>query len=84
VHPQKFADNAKLKPVVDKLEGQDAFQRDLDKLEKWACLNLMKLHMGWGNPWCQYRLEDEGIEGSPEEKHLGVLVDDQRNGAPLL
>ncbi|KAK4821640.1 hypothetical protein QYF61_026107 [Mycteria americana] len=72
----KFADDTKLSGAVDTPEGQDAIQRDVEKFENWASVNLMRfnkaqcrvLHLGQGNPWYQYRL---GNEEQPCREGLG-------------
>ncbi|KAK4827820.1 hypothetical protein QYF61_021904 [Mycteria americana] len=61
------------------LEGKDAIQRDLDRLEDWAIVNLMKfnkvLHLRQGNRQYQYRQSNEWIESSPAD--MGILVDEK-------
>ena len=59
----KFGDDTKLCGVVNMLEGRDAIQRDLDRLERWACVNRMTfnkakckvLHESWDSPKHNYR-----------------------------
>ncbi|GAB0181509.1 hypothetical protein GRJ2_000616200 [Grus japonensis] len=83
----KSADDTKPSGVVDLPEGWDDIQTNLDKLKKWAHVNLMRfnkakckvLHMGWDNSQYQYRLGNEGIESSLEKKALGVQVDEKLN-----
>lgn len=60
----EFADNTKLSVAAGLLEGRNAIQKDLDRLEDCVLVNLMKfykakckvLHLSYGNSQHQYRL----------------------------
>ncbi|KAK4822560.1 hypothetical protein QYF61_016129 [Mycteria americana] len=62
----KFADDTKLGGSVDLLEGRKALQRDLDRLDRWAKANCM-------------RLGEEWLESCLAEKDWGLLVNSQLN-----
>ncbi|GAB0181577.1 cAMP-dependent protein kinase inhibitor alpha [Grus japonensis] len=78
------APDKRLASTLDRLEGRDAIQGDLDRLEEWAHANLMKfnkakckvLHRGWSNPQYHYMQSHEWIESSLAEKGLRILVDE--------
>jgi len=83
----KFGDDTKLSSVVDMLEGKEAIQRNLHRLEEWAHEDLMRLnkaecevlHLGQSNPRYLYKLGEDLLESSPVEKDFGVLMDKKQN-----
>jgi len=68
----KFADDTKLGGSVESFEGQEALQRDLDRLEHWAIIKWIKfidlkyqiLHLGWSNARHKYKLERSGCRAA--------------------
>ena len=71
-----FANDTKLSNAVNTLEGREAIQRDLDRLEKLTHVNLMSFnkakckmsHLGWGNPRYLYKQGEELLDSIPVEK----------------
>ena len=60
-------------------EGWDAIQRDLERIQKWAQVNLMKfnkskskvLRLGRGNPHYQYELGVKGLRAALQKDTWG-------------
>lgn len=69
------------------MTGGAAIQKDLEKLEEWAHINLMEFNKAkykmlllcWGNPRYTYRPGEELIGNSPAEKEIGVQVEEKLN-----
>jgi len=64
----EFTDDTKLCSAVDALERTDAIERDLDRLEKWACLNLLKFTKA------EWKVLPHGLEQS-QETEAGQRID---------
>jgi len=72
----KSVNHTKLSGAVNMVEGRNAIQRDLDRLESWAHANFGKakykvLCLGQGSLKHRYRLGGERLESSPEERICG-------------
>ncbi|KAK4829103.1 hypothetical protein QYF61_002141 [Mycteria americana] len=82
-----LANDTKLRGAADSLEGQEALQRDLDRLGHGVIISGMKfnkskcriLHLGRSNARHKYGLGEEQLESSPAERDLGVLVNSRLN-----
>jgi len=71
---QRSAGDTKLSGAGDTLEGREAIQRDLNEVERWARINIMRFNtakckvmsLGQSNPRYVYRLGGL-LEGNPAE-----------------
>lgn len=81
----KFVDVTPLSGAADTLQGHNAIQRDLDKLEKWVHANLCGSTRltagaapGMGHSPVSTQVSPPSIKISPAGKDLRVLVDEKK------
>ncbi|CAM4578709.1 unnamed protein product [Lepidochelys olivacea] len=75
----KFADDTKLGVVASALEDRIKIQNDLDKLEKWSEVNMMKfnknkckvLHLGGNNQLHTFKMGNDYLGRSAAERDWG-------------
>ena len=78
-----FADDSKLFGPADTHDSRLQLQEDIQHLERWSLMwqlpfNISKckvLHIGHRNPRCSYKMFNQTLACSDEERDLGVLVD---------
>jgi len=64
--------------VVDTQEAMDAIHRDIDRLEKWACVNLIMFKgPERASGKSALSLDGDWIESHPAEKDWRILVDEK-------
>ena len=80
-----FADDTKLSREVRYVDGSEKLQQDLDNLVLWSQqwqldFNESKckvIHMGTSNTRHQYTMSATPLESTPDEKYLGVVIDQE-------
>jgi len=78
----KFSNDIKMCGVVNILERRDVIQTDLNRLERWACANLMKFHkvkckvlyMGWVIPNTNKGCVENGLRAALKRKTWGCWL----------
>ena len=79
-----FADDTKVYRKIACDADRARLQRDLDVLHEWSETWLLKfnidkckvIHFGQGEPIVKYTMNEINLEGTEEEKDLGVLISD--------
>lgn len=70
----ELANDNKLEGAQDSLEGREALQRDLNKLEGWTSKKCWILHLGQGKPGCMYRAGCEDLVSTPQKETCGSWI----------
>ena len=81
-HIQKFADYYKVYRLAPTAEDIDILEQDINNLCQWSkdwhmVFNVKKckvLHIGHNDAYCDYSINNEGLQSVTEETGLGIIV----------